>query len=94
MDDVTCDLIPRSDVILTIICETDGCYCPANCLEMIKTIPPVYPTRRTGHWWHYEGYLTCSECGMEFDNDIMTYCGDEEPKFCPICGAIMESEKI
>ena len=44
-------------------------------------------------WWHYEGMLTCSECGAEFYDDIMEYCGDKCPKYCPDCGAKMVEEK-
>lgn len=44
---------------------------------------------KTGHWRHYEGMLICSECGTEFYDDIMEYCGDDVPKCCPNCGAKM-----
>ena len=44
---------------------------------------------KTGHWRHYEGMLICSECGTEFYDDIMEYCGDDVPKYCPNCGAKM-----
>lgn len=47
---------------------------------------------RYGRWRHYEGMLTCSECGMEFYDDIMEYCGDHVPKFCPNCGAYMRKD--
>lgn len=47
---------------------------------------------KTGHWRHYEGMLICSKCGTEFYDDIMEYCGDDVPKYCPNCGARMESE--
>lgn len=48
--------------------------------------------QKTGHWRHYENMLICSECGAEFYDDIMEYCGDDVPKCCPNCGAKMESE--
>jgi len=44
---------------------------------------------KTGHWRHYEGMLICSECGTEFYDDIMEYCGDDVPKCCPNCGCRM-----
>ena len=44
---------------------------------------------KTGHWRHYEGMLTCSECGSAFYDDIMEYCGDDVPKYCPDCGRRM-----
>ena len=48
--------------------------------------------QKTGHWRHYEGMLICSECGTKFYDDIMEYCGDDVPKCCPNCGAIMKGE--
>lgn len=47
---------------------------------------------RHGRWRHYEGMLYCSECGTEFYDDIMEYCGDNVPKFCPECGADMRKD--
>ena len=44
---------------------------------------------KTGYWRHYEGMLICSECGDEFYDDIMEYCGDDVPKCCPNCGCRM-----
>ena len=55
-----------------------GCNCP-------KMEEP-----KMGRWRHYEGVLTCLECGAEFYDDIMEYTGDEVPHFCPDCGANME----
>lgn len=51
---------------------------------------PSVSTEKTGHWRHYEGMLICSECGAEFYDDIMEYCGDDVPKCCPDCGTKME----
>lgn len=45
---------------------------------------------RRGAWRHYEGYLICSECQAKFHEDIMGYCGNVEPKYCPDCGADMK----
>ena len=42
-----------------------------------------------GEWRHYEGMLSCSNCGSEFYDDIMEYCGDKVPRFCPDCGKYM-----
>ena len=55
--------------------------------------PPVdaVPVRR-GQWRHYEGVLTCSECGTEYYDDIIEWCGDHVPKFCPDCGADMKKD--
>ena len=54
-----------------------------------EKLPPAQP-QRTGRWWHYEGHLTCSECETEYYDDIIEYCGDDVPRFCPHCGARME----
>lgn len=55
-----------------------------NIIEALEQEP------KTGHWRHYEGMLICSECGSEFYDDIMEYCGDDVPKCCPDCGAKMK----
>lgn len=55
----------------------------------IEQLPSAQP-QRTGRWWHYEGHLTCSECETEYYDDIIEYCGDDVPRFCPHCGARME----
>ena len=57
--------------------------------DFVDGLPPVTPKEKTGHWRHYEGMLICSECGTEFYDDIMEYCGDDVPKCCPNCGAKM-----
>ena len=59
--------------------------------NVIKALPSVTPKQvpKTGHWRHYEGMLICSECGTEFYDDIMEYCGDDVPKCCPDCGIRM-----
>lgn len=44
---------------------------------------------RNGQWEHYEGMLTCSQCGTQYYDDIMEYCGDDVPRYCPNCGANM-----
>lgn len=61
-------------------------------LGSIDSLPSA-STEKTGHWRHYEGMLICSECGTEFYDDIMEYCGDDVPKCCPECGAKMEVEE-
>ena len=61
--------------------------------ETLNGLPSAQPERKTGKWRHYEGYLSCSECGTEYDDDIMTHCCDDVPKFCPNCGADMRGEE-
>ena len=55
----------------------------------VETMPPVTPQPKSGEWRHYESTITCSECDTEFYDDIMEYCGDDVPRFCPHCGARM-----
>ena len=62
-------------------------------LKSVNDLPSVKSQEETGYWRHYEGMLTCSECGAEFYDDIMEYCGDDVPKCCPDCGAKMEVEQ-
>ena len=62
-------------------------------VNALKAVPSAQPAQKKGKWRHYEGYLTCSECGTEYDDDIMTHCGDDVPKFCPNCGAKMDGER-
>ncbi len=57
--------------------------------EFVEDLPSVNSTK-IGHWRHYEGMLICSDCGAEFYDDIMEYCGDVVPKCCPNCGAKMQ----
>lgn len=59
-------------------------------IQEMDTVDAV-PVRH-GRWRHYEGMLTCFECGMGFYDDIMEYCGDHVPKFCPDCGADMRKD--
>lgn len=49
--------------------------------------------RPNGTWRHYEGEITCSECGSIFFDEIMDLCDSDVPKFCPNCGAVMIEEE-
>ena len=85
------DLISREEVLRAIITsgevEPDLGYTHLH--KVIENLPSAEPKR--GKWRHYEGVLTCIECGAEFNDDIMEYTGDEVPHFCPYCGANMEA---
>ena len=63
-----------------------------NEVDICTAINPNVVERKRGKWRHYEGYLTCSECRTEYDDDIMTHCCDDVPRFCPNCGADMREE--
>lgn len=61
------------------------CEVCVDLIQKLSALPPVKPQEpRTGHWIRWE-YSTrrCSECDC-----IVTH----EYKFCPDCGAKMESE--
>ena len=49
--------------------------------------------RPKGTWRHYEGEITCSECGASFFDEIMDLTGNEVPHYCPDCGAEMEEDE-
>lgn len=58
-----------------------------ECENAIERLPSVHPKAKTGHWIKKSQYGNdyCSECGYE----LLMY---GKPKFCPDCGAKMESE--
>ena len=84
---------------------SQGSNCQVERMErdksILRSLPSAQPSSSCGHekdaqsvwkrgkWRHYEGYLICSECRTEYDDDIMTHCCDDVPKFCPNCGADM-----
>ena len=66
----------------------------ADCSDFemeIMMLPSAQPKR--GKWRHYEGVLKCSECASEFYDNIMDFCGDDVPHFCPDCGADMRTKE-
>ena len=80
--------------------EPKGDYVPYihydDVIKCIKGMPPVTPSRRKGHWLKTgQSFLNpnkfrnfcCTECLHELEEHIR-----KEPKYCPNCGAKMESE--
>ena len=61
--------------------------CVAMLLSDVNTT--LKEQNKKGTWRDYEGMLTCSVCGAEFYKEIMEYCGDKVPHFCPDCGTEM-----
>ena len=64
----------------------------------IKQLPSITPQQNTGHWILSDGYWRCSKCRekalLKFDN-FGTRTPEYihvESKYCPNCGAKMESE--
>ena len=91
------DLIRRQDAIKHIkechYASFDYGYIAGTyrAIKIIEDLPSAEP--KTSKLRHYEGVLTCMECGAEFYDDIMEYTGDEVPHFCPDCGANMEAKE-
>lgn len=59
--------------------------------DKIKNLPPVTPKPKIGKWLaksFHEVY--CDNCGFDFD--IITNEFMDKMKYCPNCGAKMESE--
>ena len=58
-----------------------GCFIK----EWISQVPAAQPEQRTGHWFDV-GSLSCrcSECGGK---------SNRESRYCPNCGAKMETEE-
>lgn len=56
----------------------------------LEQIPAVQPEQKIGRWEHDGGKFAnrwiCSQCGYKF------YFEKSEAKYCPNCGAKMESE--
>ena len=60
--------------------------------ECYEVLPSVTPKQKMGRWeytgtYDEDGMLECSVCGREVDPSCYHY------KFCPMCGAKMESEE-
>jgi hypothetical protein len=66
--------------------------------EAIEKLPPVTPIRKKGEWCKqnddYFDWYECSECGYGSEGE-MQYSSEYEvrTKYCPNCGAEMESEE-
>ena len=58
---------------------------PSETIEQkVKSLPPVNPQPKIGHWIEYEvedRWVTCSVCGYEW--------GNKKENFCSNCGARM-----
>ena len=65
-------------------------------VNLIKRQPTIEPERRLGRWVAVgECYVKCSECGLEITKNELrgiALFGENEPYFCPNCGADMRKE--
>lgn len=66
--------------------------CPRWNKVIRNTVGELKLEKPSGTWRHYEGEITCSECGSSFYDEIMDLCGSDVPKFCPHCGADMRED--
>lgn len=61
--------------------------------ENFEKMRPVEPERKQGRWVAVgECYVKCSECGLETTKNELrgiALFGENEPYFCPNCGADM-----
>ena len=60
-----------------------------NVIRLVKRLPAQDPVKH-GHWIFVEdmvSYIKCSECG-----DDICWVNTKRPKYCPNCGAKMDSD--
>lgn len=59
-------------------------------IDVISILPDIQPEQKIGRWEHDGGHFAnrwiCSQCGYKF------YFEKSEAKYCPNCGAKMESD--
>lgn len=62
-------------------------------LSCVNMLPSVQPERKKGNWVTVDRrYVRCSECGLETTKNELrgiALFGENEPYFCPNCGADM-----
>lgn len=86
------DAVSRQAVLEQINCWIgSGEYRYTNATDYlnkrIKALPPVRPQEQTGKWkFVCQHWRKCSECGF-------SHKFAEDWKYCPNCGARMESEE-
>ena len=91
--DIICENNSIKPNIVTFEREKEALYMAISALEQ-EPCPSVTPSRRKGHWiYRREDKYSCSKCGTTTRVDEAGI--DEKPmyKFCPYCGAEMESEE-
>ena len=97
------DLISRQDAIAEIydkymssdmVVHNDVAN---KCMQIIKALPSVTPTERTGHWIECDGYdgdtyYDCSKCGESWST-IEGTPWDNGMNYCPNCGCRMQESE-
>lgn len=92
------DMISRQtaiDAVSKSCFELRGVF--EECKSELLALPSAQPERKTGRWIYGQDelFVSCSECGMETTRNELkgiALFGEDEPKFCPNCGAKMEGE--
>ena len=62
-------------------------------VDIIRSLPPVTPTRKKGHWIITNDYLTAAYETIDYVK--CSCCGEEsleEGDYCPNCGSFMKGE--
>ena len=87
-----CDDAISRRAVLKLFATHDGKYL----FEAIRYLPSVTPKQRTGHWIPatrpFNFRFKCSECGRPALKSERSG-NDVRSKYCPRCGARMESEE-
>ena len=55
----------------------------------LQDLPPINPQMKTGHWIKKGNQVACSNCDFSMRKDLHRHW----MRYCPNCGAKMESEK-
>ena len=95
------DAISRQEVLNILFYKSDNnseVRLSKELRDRIKNLPSVKPQSKTGHWFvderpQSDREIICSNC----EQPIFRYHKldfDYRPKYCPNCGAKMESEEV
>lgn len=75
---------------------TDALNVLTEVRDKVRALPPVTPQPKTGHWIGDKAYPICPKCNCNIIEEYIS-CSDyaemyKPMKYCPNCGAKMESE--
>lgn len=77
--------------------DNDVKHASCNYVDRLKQLPSVHAVPKTGHWIECDNgcgdiYYKCSVCNSSWC-DALGNLWKEEMRYCPNCGAQMESEE-